>query len=576
MNILMPLFPSLLALMVSSQLQAATYSPTDRAVDLHQSSATYKAPRAMAPAAALGLRSYQPTFNLEAYRACSTLRLTPANGMQYAFINSQVSVAYSGGSASGCGAVALVDAAGKTIPTAEVYRSEWSSSPAGVVGAVTLEPLDALQPGASYQVKRGTALLGSFTTAEGSIPRGALTQVLDQKVAFGGLPSSAQIAPAAINDLLRTFLTSLIHDPALVKTVYDVLSKEVPHLAHPQARYSARVKRVSYTSSGANGVPTVLSGLLVYPENPDGSPFDYSKAGLVLGEHGSAKSAKPAVSSASTADVIVALLAAGKGHVFFAPDLIGFGDTAALPQAYLVTQDTASASQDLLLAVRRYFAKRFPATPLGNDLRIVGGSQGGFSSVAVMPYFSRLATIKGVFAGEGPYNIEQIFASSVRAIAGQPKDAYAAYEDLSFVPGHLRDILNSYLAYQGFTYKDGDIFTGKVLNPTFVQDFVAGKYPLMQQHMGLNSLVNNKVVYNAPAANVVLFHYSKDSLVPAQDTIDMLSFLHNGRHALASATRGDCKEDSLFSKLFLTFSHSKEKTHLVCGVYLLDRAVSDL
>ncbi|MGY4532315.1 hypothetical protein ACVW0Y_001439 [Pseudomonas sp. TE3786] len=506
---------------------------------------------------------------------CSTLRLNPANGSANAFINSQVSVAYSSARAGACGDIVLKDAAGKTVATTQVYRSEWTSPLGGVAGSLTVEPLANLQAGATYQVAQGGTPLGSFSTAAKSLPRGEATQVTDQPVNFGGLPKLARIPVASINNLLLEYLGSVLHDPALAKTANALLAKELPHLAYPQARYNARVMKVSYTSSGAGGVPVVLSGLLVYPENPDGSAFDYSKAGMVLGEHGFTRSSKPAVSSASTADLIVGLLAAGKGNVFFAPDLIGLGDTATLPQSYLVTQDTGTASQDMLLAVRAYFNAKFPTTPLGRDLRIVGGSQGGFSSVAVMPFVSRLADIKGVYAGEGPYNLQQTLASSIQAMAGRPRDAYAKYEDLSFVPDYLQTLLDGYRAYQGFSFNQADIFSGKNLNPTFVQDFAAGKYPLMQMHMGLNSLVDNKVVYNAPAAKVVLFHYSRDSLVPARNTLDMLAFLNNGTHFLASASRGDCKERSLFTWLFVTFSHSKLKTHVVCSVYLLDRAVGE-
>lgn len=505
--------------------------------------------------------------------SCSTLRLNPASGTNVAFINTQVSLAYSSQQAGLCGAIALVDANGNPVATTQVYRSEWANALGGVAGAVTVEPLGNLLPGTTYRVMAAGAVVGSFSTAQMPIPRGVTTQVVDQTVKFEGLPQSALIPVAAINDLLHTFLSSSLHNPAVEKTAYALISKEVPHLASPHARYNARVKKVAYTSTDAKGLPIVLSGLLVYPENPDGSPFDFSKAGMVLGEHGAGDSSKPAVSSASTPDLIFGLLAAGKGHVFFAPDLIGFGATATLPQSYLVTQDTATASQDLLLAVRGYINSRFANTPLGRDLLIVGGSQGGFSAVAVMPYLARLADIKGVYAGEGPYNIQQVMASSIKVIAGQPRDAYSKYEDLSFIPSHLQALLDSYRAYQGFSFNEPDIFTGEALNPTFLRDFAAGKYALMRMHMGLNSLIDNKVVYNAPTAKVVLFHYSKDSLVPAQNTEALLAYLKNGTHQLASVSRGDCKETSLFTRLFLSFSHSKEKTHVVCGAYLLDGAV---
>ncbi len=507
--------------------------------------------------------------------SCSVLRVTPAADSTGNFNNPLVSVAYTAAQAKSCAAVTLTDAAGNAIATTIRYQHEWPHPSGGVVGVVALAPVDALQTMTTYQVRQAATPVGSFTT--GASARGSVVVASDQPVNFYDLPKAAHISSSDINGMLGSILNDLVHNRIVAKLAEAVVRKEAPNLAKPRARYAARVKKLTYTSSRADGTPIVLSGLLVYPENADGSPIDYNGMPTVIGQHGSTRSKNPAPSSAATLEVVVGLLAAGKGHVYFAPDLIGLGDTANQTQAYLIDQDTSSASEDMLLAVRSYFANEFGGARLSPDLRIFGVSQGGYSAMSVLPAMSALADVKAVYAGEGPYDLFHTLQSPLLTLAGAPRDAYARYEDLGFVPGHLRTIMGGMRVYEGLAYNDSDIFTADgSLQPSFLTGFSQNQYPRLLAHMGLNTLLGGDRVYNAPQAKVVLFHYSKDSLVPAQNTRDMLAFLNNGRHTLGSVGRGNCYENSLFVKLVLAFSKSKEKTHTVCALYNTDQFIGEL
>lgn len=508
---------------------------------------------------------------------CSPLRVTPATSTTGNFTNTLVSVAYTAAQAKSCAAVTLTDAAGKAVATTVRYQHEWPNPLGGVVGAVTLAPVDALQANTTYQIQQAATSVGSFTTAATATERGVAVTVSDQPVNFYDLPNTAQVGVDAINGMLSTILKDVVHNKAFEKLAEDLVRKEAPNLANPGARYAARVKKLTYTSSRADGTPITLSGLLVYPENADGSAFNYNGVATVIGQHGSIGSKKPAPSSAATLEIVVGLLTAGKGHVYFAPDLIGLGDTADQTQAYLIDQDTASASEDMLLAVRNYFASEFSGATLSQDLRIFGISQGGYSAMSVLPTMSTLANVKAVYAGEGPYDLFHTLQSPLLALAGAPRDAYSRYEDLSFVPGHMQTIMSGMRAYEGLAYKDSDVFAADgSLQPAFLTAFSQNKYPQLLAHMGLNTLLGGDLKYNAPQANVVLFHFSMDSLVPAQNTDDMLGFLNNGQHKLGAVARGNCFEDSQFVKLVLAFSHSKLKTHTVCALYTTDQFIGEL
>lgn len=295
-----------------------------------------------------------------------------------------------------------------------------------------------------------------------------------------------------------------------------------------------------------------------------------------MAHHGSIDSDAPAPSSAQTLEVVLGIMSAGRGHIYFAPDLIGLGETSKLPQAYLVTQDTSTAAQDMRWAVRDYFQQKMGKT-IPRDQVIAGASQGGFSSFASFYNPGTDVDVTGFFAADGPYDIYQTISSNLDLMAGLPLDSYSQYENLKYLPGHLRTIMNSYRAYQGLKVSDAEVFQPDgSIKPDFLQSWRQGGWPEIRQHLGLNNFVRTTQVYDSPNANVSLFHFTTDVLVPSQNTVDMISFLSGKNHSLKSVSRGDCHEDSIFIKLILAFSKSPLKTHVACGIFFLDKAVADL
>jgi len=511
---------------------------------------------------------------------CQVLRVTPADSTQNIFLNTTFSVTYKAPSNFTCKGLELYDAGGQQVATNQFHNNVWASEIGGVAGAQAISVSINLQPNATYTLQFGGKVVASFQTGPLTGIQGSMQSVADQPLSFSGLPQVAVVGVPDINHALGALiaLEAATHGiPApLLETL---LTAEAKNFANPHAIYNVHFKRVIYSSTQADGTPISLSGLLAFPERPDGTTFDYSSAKLILGEHGST-SGNSIPSNANTIDAFLGLLAAGKDYIYFAPDLIGLGVSGAVDQAYLVAQDTATASQDMLLAVRTYFSTNFGGVSLSKNLEIIGGSQGAYSSFAVLPYLigRGAENIVSIYCEDGPYNVFSTFSSNLLTAAGAPKDAYSMYENPDFIVGHTAVVLEAYHTYGNLVYDKASVFSadGLTLLPTFLADYSSSKYRDLVDQFGINSFPGSTEIYNAPAAKVTLYHFTVDTLVPSKNTDDMIDFLNNGSHKLAAVVRGNCRESSAFTALILANSTSSEKTHVVCALYMIDDFLGSL
>ena len=354
-------------------------------------------------------------------------------------------------------------------------------------------------------------------------------------------------------------------------------TRTIAHVARPIARYGAHVSKISDRSADARGMPVTLSALLIAPEQtPGGAQLDFNGLPVVIGQRGATGSESGAPSSGATTMAIPGLIAAGKGHLFLAPDLIGVGDTGTLPQAYLVAADTAGQTQDLLRAARAHVQQRHQAR-LGTDLRLFGGSQGAYSTIASLPHLAREGTVRTVSAAQGPYDVYRTFHGALLAAGGAARDAYAMHENLDFLPSHVRDVMTSFQAYGNYPFDPQRVFDtdGKLL-PSFLADYKDGHTRDFVRQLGANNLVAGSQVYDLPQAQVQLYHFSTDALVPAQNTEDLLVALSGQPHRFAGVQRGNCHENSELVKLIVRYSKSKLTTHTLCVAFQIDDFVGGL
>jgi hypothetical protein len=73
-----------------------------------------------------------------------------------------------------------------------------------------------------------------------------------------------------------------------------------------------------------------------------------------------------------------------------------------------------------------------------------------------------------------------------------------------------------------------------------------------------------------------MFHFSGDTLIGERSTVDMLARLKADGQRVASAERGDCRENSQLVKALLGFSRSKSLPHTICLPFQIDDFVGRL
>ena len=508
--------------------------------------------------------------------ACKVLRVTPGDAIQPTFVDPLMTIVYTAPTAGACGDLALLAPGQATVDARVIASSEWPNPQGGYVGTRTIEPVSALDPGAVYRLRWNDKIVATFET--GSERRGAVVAVIDQALRLPSLPHDAHVGKEDIDGVLEAFVESLAKGNDIKKLLFEAaLRAELPHVARPNARYGAHVSKITYRSADARGMPVTLSALLIAPEQtPGGAQLDFNGLPVVIGQRGATGSESGAPSSGATTMAIPGLIAAGKGHLFLAPDLIGVGDTGTLPQAYLVAADTAGQTQDLLRAARAHVQQRHQAR-LGTDLRLFGGSQGAYSTIASLPHLAREGTVRTVSAAQGPYDVYRTFHGALLAAGGAARDAYAMHENLDFLPSHVRDVMTSFQAYGNYPFDPQRVFDtdGKLL-PSFLADYKDGHTRDFVRQLGANNLVAGSQVYDLPQAQVQLYHFSTDALVPAQNTEDLLVALSGQPHRFAGVQRGNCHENSELVKLIVRYSKSKLTTHTLCVAFQIDDFVGGL
>ncbi|MDH0867905.1 hypothetical protein [Mitsuaria sp. GD03876] len=512
--------------------------------------------------------------------ACQLIKATPGLSPGPAFVDPLMSIKYLASKAGACGVPQLRDARDTVVKTRTVAASEWKSPEGGIVGMVTLEAEAELARESTYALYLGELRMMAFTT--GTERRGALTEAVDAPAKFGGLPATSRVEKDDINGLLKGYLKFLTEEHGIAGDVaYELLRAvaryELPSLSSPGATYAAQIKRVVYRSADATGQPVAMSGLLVYPLQATGGPaVDYNGLPIVLGQRGAARSDAPAPSSGANYMLLPALLAAGKGHVALVPDLIGQGDSARLAQSFLIGTDTAAQTEDLLLAGREYFLQHHRAQ-LGQDLRVLGLSQGGFSAIAALPHLARMGTVRQVVAAAGPFDLQKTLDATLLAAAGQPRPPYAVDADLSRIPDYLVATLTSLAAYQGYRFDPKTTFDDKGQPlPDFLKDYRDGKHRALGTHLAINSPASGSLRYDLPAAQFRFYRYGKDSLISPLNSDDMIATLTAPGQRVGGASLGSCREGSELVKLVLKHSKSKSTPHTICMPFVLNDFVGGL
>lgn len=144
-------------------------------------------------------------------------------------------------------------------------------------------------------------------------------------------------------------------------------------------------------ASGALTVPVGLTETLPLLSYQHGTIFNDSEAPSYLG---------------LTGEGFTASFLATLGYIVSAPDYIGYGSSKNLPHTYEHREGLATASLDMLRAVREVIAKE--KLNWNNNLYIAGYSEGGFATLSLQKKMEETAkgefNLKASSCGAGAYN----------------------------------------------------------------------------------------------------------------------------------------------------------------------------
>jgi len=291
----------------------------------------------------------------------------------------------------------------------------------------------------------------------------------------------------------------------------------------------------NYPSVDPFGNPCTLSGTITVDKTliKDNKPYH----GILLYNHFTIYATTQAPSRGA---VEFPTGAAFTNFIVVAPDYYGFGITEKEPQAYCISRANGRASLDAYLAAKRLIEDL--QVKKGNDFVIAGYSEGGQTTMAVLREISERhpeIKVKRAFAGDGPYDINSMYDAITQGYTEMPSTvcnvlyAYNHFCRLGYdIHDYLKDPVAShfdewFLSKQNKrraldeelikTKKTSDICTDAVLN---TNSSLSRRFKEAFSADALTSGWTPRKDFD-----VMLFHDTKDDVVPVENFYAMSKFL---------------------------------------------------
>ena len=291
----------------------------------------------------------------------------------------------------------------------------------------------------------------------------------------------------------------------------------------------------NYPSVDPFGNPCTLSGTITVNKKlmEEDKPFN----GILLYNHFTIYATTQAPSRGAVEFPTGASLT---DFIVVAPDYYGFGITEKEPQAYCISRANGRASLDAYLAAKRLIEDL--QVKKGNDFVIAGYSEGGQTTMAVLREISERhpeIKVKRAFAGDGPYDINSMFDAITKGETEMPSTvcnllyAYNHFFRLGYdIHDYLKDPVAKnfdewFLSKQNKrraldeelikTKKTSDICTDAVLN---TNSSLSRRFKSAFNEDALTSGWTPRKDFD-----VMLFHDTKDDVVPVENFYAMSKFL---------------------------------------------------
>lgn len=277
-------------------------------------------------------------------------------------------------------------------------------------------------------------------------------------------------------------------------------------------RYDIIVYKLIYQTVDTDNMPVLASGAVVVPDVSDPMP-------LMSFQHGTITSDEEAPSYFQDDNYFTAALYSSAGFIIAMPDYLGYGSSSHLPHPYEHGHSLATASRDMLRAVRELDManNNFRAN---DKLFLTGYSQGGYATMALLKLLEEEHldefTISAATAGAGAYN-KSAFA---RAILEKDEEL-THLNTFLWVLDTYNDIYNinrpdSYIyndPYAGIIENDG-VFANTQLNPQILltDEFRNGILSGTDNEF-IDALADNDNFDWKPVSPLQLYHGTDDDFV---------------------------------------------------------------
>ena len=291
----------------------------------------------------------------------------------------------------------------------------------------------------------------------------------------------------------------------------------------------------NYPSVDPFGNPCTLSGTITVNKKliEEDKPFN----GILLYNHFTIYATTQAPSRGAVEFPTGASLT---NFIVVAPDYYGFGITEKEPQAYCISRANGRASLDAYLAAKRLIEDL--EVKKGDDFVIAGYSEGGQTTMGVLREISERhpeIKVKRAFAGDGPYDINSMFDAITKGETEMPStvcNLLYAYNHFFRLGYDIHDYLKDPVAKnfdEWFLSKqnkrkalDEELIKTKKTSDLLTESFLDASNPLSRRFSAAFS-VDALTSGWTPRRDfdVMLFHDTKDDVVPVENFYAMSKFL---------------------------------------------------
>jgi len=226
--------------------------------------------------------------------------------------------------------------------------------------------------------------------------------------------------------------------------------------------------------------------------------------------------------------------------IVVAPDYYGFGITEKEPQAYCISRANGRASLDAYLAAKRLIEDL--EVKKGDDFVIAGYSEGGQTTMGVLREISERhpeIKVKRAFAGDGPYDINSMYDAITTGETEMPSTVcnvlYAfnhffrlGYDIHDFLKDPVASHFDDWFLSKQYKRKalDKDLIKTKKTSDICTDAVLDNNSPLsrrFKEAFSADALTSGWTPRND--FDVMLFHDTKDDVVPVENFYAMSKFL---------------------------------------------------